>query len=275
MNADCIYRIGAGHAVCQDYCVARGGDDPYVVIADGCSSSPDTDCGARLLVRSAAALLPARADLASDAEFGQAVVERALPHAEGLGLPAQALDATLLWLTLDGGEWTASVHGDGMRRRRPTRLRPCLVGLLRGGVSGLPQLRRGPRPAAVVPGAAREPAVGGLPESPPPDGTMQQVGSTVDEPGTPATAFVRTPAGLPGSPCFRTGWGPLPAGLTWRRPGTGRASRGRWSCGSCSASGASQGSSSGGGSSAFYRIARGGAGSTTTTSPSPRSHWET
>src|SRR5215203_2249321 len=49
MNTDCFFNIGATHSVCQDYVVAS----PYLILSDGCSSSPDTDIGARLLVKAA------------------------------------------------------------------------------------------------------------------------------------------------------------------------------------------------------------------------------
>jgi len=51
MHADSAYVIGHGHKVCQDY--ARHGRInglDYAIVSDGCSSSPDTDIGARLLV---------------------------------------------------------------------------------------------------------------------------------------------------------------------------------------------------------------------------------
>ncbi|HYO91642.1 MAG TPA: hypothetical protein VEQ40_08400, partial [Pyrinomonadaceae bacterium] len=69
MNADSAFLIGATHAVCQDYAVAGNGTpderaavsnlqaNPYVILSDGCSSSPDTDIGARLLVKAAEQVL--------------------------------------------------------------------------------------------------------------------------------------------------------------------------------------------------------------------------
>src|SRR6476659_1428102 len=48
MNADATINIGATHALCQDYVIAK---DRHVILSDGCSSSPDTDIGARLLVK--------------------------------------------------------------------------------------------------------------------------------------------------------------------------------------------------------------------------------
>ena len=50
MNANCAINIGSTHALCQDYALARN-DGPYVILSDGCSSSPDTDVGSRLLVK--------------------------------------------------------------------------------------------------------------------------------------------------------------------------------------------------------------------------------
>lgn len=57
MHADTFFTGGTGHKVCQDY--ARHGRMPednrvYAIVSDGCSSSPDTDVGARILTLSAA-----------------------------------------------------------------------------------------------------------------------------------------------------------------------------------------------------------------------------
>lgn len=81
MTSDAFYAIGKAHAVCQDYALARGN---LACIADGCSSSPDTDMGARLLCWTAVTHYPFIADF-----DGVAVLR-------GLGLSPNAMDATLL-----------------------------------------------------------------------------------------------------------------------------------------------------------------------------------
>jgi Protein phosphatase 2C len=131
MNSDCGYRIGRSHAVCQDYAVARGGEQPYVIVADGCSSSPDTDIGARLLVKAAEAFIgsfpgkgsegaafdgtcigPAGGS-GTDAYHRQTIVT-ARAHAALLGVCDRALDATLLTAAVRGERWLAAVWGDGV-----------------------------------------------------------------------------------------------------------------------------------------------------------------
>jgi hypothetical protein len=50
MNADAYYEAGLNKPVCQDYALAGSYKGIYYAIgADGCSSSPDTDIGARLI----------------------------------------------------------------------------------------------------------------------------------------------------------------------------------------------------------------------------------
>lgn len=55
-NADAFFARGKTHMVCQDYATSGVTDrgHRYAIVCDGCSSSPDTDIGARLLARSAA-----------------------------------------------------------------------------------------------------------------------------------------------------------------------------------------------------------------------------
>jgi hypothetical protein len=128
MNADSAFQIGASHAVCQDYSLAVGSltpapasksgsqFTPYVVLSDGCSSSPDTDTGARLLVKAAEqALLGRDASRARDpSEMHKEAARRALLWARRVGLRPQAVDATLLTAHLDGDKLILGCTGDGV-----------------------------------------------------------------------------------------------------------------------------------------------------------------
>lgn len=118
--SDAAFAIGAAHRVCQDYGLAgrlpsaRGPDHGFALGADGCSSSPDTDFGARLLCRAAA-----RALTGPDLDAVRAV-ETAARWARLMGLPAEAVDATLLAVVETPGGAEARVFGDGViaARRR-------------------------------------------------------------------------------------------------------------------------------------------------------------
>lgn len=128
MNADSAFHIGASHAVCQDYSLAgerppsaspaelNGRTSAYVILSDGCSSSPDTDIGARLLVKAAEQALNAVGEAASrdPAELHREAAGRALGWAELMHLRPQAVDATLLTAHLDGDELILACTGDGV-----------------------------------------------------------------------------------------------------------------------------------------------------------------
>jgi hypothetical protein len=138
-NSDAFFAIGKTHMVCQDY--ARAGkialkhnrpiSDPssvwhnydlreqrqvYAVLSDGCSSSPDTDFGARLLVAATESSLRGNS---------RSILAQASAAAYDLNLPPHCLDATLL--TARYGETeegdpgvSVSLRGDGVvaARRR-------------------------------------------------------------------------------------------------------------------------------------------------------------
>ena len=128
MNADSAFVIGAAHAVCQDY--ARAGNNlpaalaantgqspsPYVIVSDGCSSSPDTDVGARLLAKAAeqALLAPVKLSVSAITEAHAEAARRALRWAKLTGLSPQAVDATLLTAHLSGDELIVGCSGDGV-----------------------------------------------------------------------------------------------------------------------------------------------------------------
>jgi len=108
MNADATINIGSTHAICQDYAIARG---RYVVLSDGCSSSPDTDIGARLLVK---ALDQSLSTATNIEELHKESARIALGWAGMLGLPAQSVDATLLSAHVEGDDLIIACSGDGV-----------------------------------------------------------------------------------------------------------------------------------------------------------------
>ncbi len=139
VHADGAFRMGRTHLVCQDYVAVAAGEFPCVLLADGCSSSPDTDVGARLLARSALSYAACLSDAVSrlDAspslmpfweqgpgvegdlqtalqQYHQQAVCDAGSYAAALHLSETALDATLLTLMVCGQKWFASVFGDGV-----------------------------------------------------------------------------------------------------------------------------------------------------------------
>jgi len=118
MNSDCAFAIGKTHRICQDYAVAGTGEEgksAFVLLADGCSSSPDSDIGVRLLVKAAQCLLPAPTATAADWDaYQDAAIQRAARAAQHLDLRPDCLDTTLLTVTAAGGAFTACCYGDGV-----------------------------------------------------------------------------------------------------------------------------------------------------------------
>jgi len=138
MNVDCYFAQGKTHLVCQDYALAMRvpvpgasepiPEQPFVVLSDGCSSSPHTDLGARLLCLNALRFL----------EYGwlyspTSVVDRTLwasvtatvPLHKVKGPPLETpscLDATLLMASPHEFSVRAAAAGDGVicARRRDT-----------------------------------------------------------------------------------------------------------------------------------------------------------
>lgn len=112
MNANCAINIGATHSLCQDYVVARS-DGPYVMLSDGCSSSPDTDIGARLVVKAAEKVFTEQGS--DDVErLHEEAARLALGWASSIGIAAQSVDATLLTVHVSGQDLIVACSGDGV-----------------------------------------------------------------------------------------------------------------------------------------------------------------
>jgi len=107
MIADCYFAIGKTHRICEDFAWADGLS--LAVISDGCSSSHNTDWGARFLCRAAQLTW----DRVGDPQVRQ-IIGRADYMRYGADLHPTCLDATLLvaFPELEGIEVRA--WGDGV-----------------------------------------------------------------------------------------------------------------------------------------------------------------
>lgn len=117
MGSDAGMIIGESHLVCQDYartlarsvapasgCDTGGGlqafGESWAFVSDGCSGSPDTDVGARLLVLSAMGAVSKGEDPTAVGRGGP-IAALAAELARQLGLGPHAIDATLLLIKQD------------------------------------------------------------------------------------------------------------------------------------------------------------------------------
>jgi hypothetical protein len=110
---DSHFSMGRTHLTCEDY--ARRGHSPFpwVMVSDGCSSSNDTDIGARLLVLSAQRCFSQLHNLPDYHTFGQQVIMQAVKISQPLDLPDNALDATLSIAIVKGRIVHIYIYGDG------------------------------------------------------------------------------------------------------------------------------------------------------------------
>lgn len=98
INIDHFIHIGNSHKICEDYAISGMNPFPHVIISDGCSSSRNTDVGARILCYLARQYINYRHDsLEFDKyEMGYWIIHNAETTARHLGLNQSALDATLI-----------------------------------------------------------------------------------------------------------------------------------------------------------------------------------
>ena len=121
METDSFYSIGYSHSFCEDYTTSGvKGEYSYAIVSDGCSSSPHTDVGARILTNVAKSFLCGRNYnpimsqlLTSSSEAKGDVVWYGVTHflkaflthledtsvkiVRDMGLPLECLDATILF----------------------------------------------------------------------------------------------------------------------------------------------------------------------------------
>ena len=91
MNTDCAFYIGTTHEVCQDYALSGKNS---IAVSDGCSGSPQSDIGSRVLSITA---MNKMVDMDSLYHFDQKeCISLARPAIKMLDISNKCLDATLL-----------------------------------------------------------------------------------------------------------------------------------------------------------------------------------
>lgn len=116
IGVDNHYVIGDGHDVCEDYTWSGMilGKFPCVILSDGCSSSDDTDIGARIMVRSMKETL--EESLTAPFNYDSIMMEFRSYYksmARAMFLPDPALDATILVAVIMEGVIHTIQYGDG------------------------------------------------------------------------------------------------------------------------------------------------------------------
>ena len=122
MNSDSIFVIGSYHDICQDYVANHNnGIKSYVVLADGCSGSKDSDVGARVLVKTHELFIPSMGVMDFNEYARRAptlysqIIEEAEGNAKALELDPMSLDATIMSIVSNkSGEFMVTCYGDGV-----------------------------------------------------------------------------------------------------------------------------------------------------------------
>jgi len=110
MHSDAYFTIGKGHNVCQDYALCK---ENAIFISDGCSSSENTDIGARILPHLVESVTQFR-----DPDKMLKMMQIARGIANSMGLSSSCLDATLLSCVSVDTLLATTFFGDGVAALR-------------------------------------------------------------------------------------------------------------------------------------------------------------
>jgi hypothetical protein len=116
VHIDHLLKIGKTHKICEDYIISGYDPVPYIILSDGCSSSKNTDIGARILCHRAKQYLQQRTDSFDSInafEMGDYIIWASKLAIDLLGLDVTALDATLIIAYYYDGLININMYGDG------------------------------------------------------------------------------------------------------------------------------------------------------------------
>ena len=116
IQVDQFLRIGGSHKVCEDYILSGMDPIPHIILADGCSSSRNTDMGARILCHLAKQYIKYHhntLDITDYEKMGYWIIHNAETTARHLGLNPSSLDTTLIVSVCVNGSIVTLFFGDG------------------------------------------------------------------------------------------------------------------------------------------------------------------
>lgn len=121
MNADFYFETGSGKSICQDYATAgMHKDTAYAIGSDGCSSSPNTDIGSRILSLVSRHVGVSQWRTEDKLDMNEKIVrclivDRCKHLWKQLHIPADSFDATL-WMAIwkKGKDPSVLGWGDGV-----------------------------------------------------------------------------------------------------------------------------------------------------------------
>ena len=119
IQTDTFLKIGKTHQECEDYIVSGWNPHQHVILSDGCSSSKQTEMGARILCHLAKQYITYRRQdyrypfLDYD-EMGNWIIHNAGLTARQLGLKTSCLDATLIIAYVHDDRVHIYMYGDGV-----------------------------------------------------------------------------------------------------------------------------------------------------------------
>lgn len=114
IHYDHFFTIGKTHLVCEDYATQGDKPTPFIVLCDGCSSSKDSDIGARILALTTKHIIENTDNWPLGyVTFGQQLILTAWDIVEKLHLTNNVLDATVMLAFIHRETIQVYVYGDG------------------------------------------------------------------------------------------------------------------------------------------------------------------
>jgi hypothetical protein len=120
MSQDNAFIIGTTHHICQDYSIGgmipSNSNELYTIVCDGCSSSPYSDFGSRILSVGVKEELIRLSQAATENwDFDpKNCINFAQPIIEQIGLPKESLDATIIAASVNESGGFVLNYGDGV-----------------------------------------------------------------------------------------------------------------------------------------------------------------
>jgi hypothetical protein len=116
---DTTFTIGRTHSVCEDYVIGGTDPIPHMILCDGCSTSRNTDVGARILAHSMKLVIDYLYSVPYPyagyyLEKKQMVIRQANQVVDSINLNKDCLDATLITAVCIGNKVCVYMYGDGV-----------------------------------------------------------------------------------------------------------------------------------------------------------------